>query len=81
MLTNGWCPCLMNSKETKYYAVLNTLSLGFDTTIFDYPMSRSSCDDRAESDRHGRSGEWAFGSRSSAWLSERERAQTRSRGR
>jgi hypothetical protein len=32
----------MNSKEARYYAVVNTQSLGFNTPIFDYPMSRSS---------------------------------------
>jgi hypothetical protein len=29
----------------------STQSLGFDTPIFDYPMNRSSCADRAESVR------------------------------
>ena len=53
MLTNGWCPCLMNSKETKYEAVVSTKSLGFGTLIFVYLMSRSSCAERAESDRRG----------------------------
>jgi hypothetical protein len=80
MLTNGWCPCLMNSKETKYEAVVSTKSLGFGTLIFVYLMSRSSCAERAESDRRGL-GASAFGGRSIAWLSGRERAQTRSRGR
>jgi hypothetical protein len=41
MLTNGWCPCLMNSKETKYEALVSTKSLGFVTLIFVYLMSRS----------------------------------------
>ena len=43
----------MNSKETKYEAVVSTKSLGFGTLIFVYLMSRSSCAERAESDRRG----------------------------
>ena len=34
MLTNGWCPCLMNSKDTKCDAVVSTKTLGFVTVIF-----------------------------------------------
>jgi hypothetical protein len=81
MRTNGWCPCLMSSKETKYEAVVSTKSLGFGTLIFVYLMSRSAQLDRAESDRRGGLGASAFGGRSKVWLSGRERAQTRCRGR
>lgn len=77
MRMNGWCPCLMSSKETKYEAVVSTKSLGFGTLIFVYLMSRSAQLDRAESDRRGGLGASAFGGRSSVWLSGRECAQTR----
>jgi hypothetical protein len=35
MLTNGWCLCLMSSKETKYEAVVSTKSLDFGTPVHD----------------------------------------------
>jgi hypothetical protein len=81
MLTNGWCLCLMSSKKTKYEAVVSTKSLGFGTLIFVYLISRSAQLDRAESDRRRGLRASAFGNRSSAWLSGRECAQTRWRGR
>jgi hypothetical protein len=81
MPTNGWRLCLMNSKETEYEAVVGTKSLGFDTLIFVYLVSPSAQLDRSESDHRGGSGESTFGGRSGVWLSGRERAQARSRGR
>ena len=53
----------MNSKETKYEAVVSTKSLGFDTLIFVYLMSRSAQRDRAESVRRRGLEASAFGGR------------------